>query len=147
VHAPESDARERPRGEMESTREAFHHMRIAPRMMVPDVRTIGGSRLARRFPAAGYDRARESILRVLDAPTAADLRRRMPYADRDPLPAGEVPIERLSGRINRHFDSHAAHIESAPRRSAGETGFPHREEEAWGHASNSGNAGCSPSAW
>lgn len=125
--------------------QVLYHMSIAPRMMIMDVQMISGQRwiyrlipvivpkklfdwlnarltrygaynLSRQFLRNEYDRANTAILQVLDSLSEADFIRSQPYPDWDPLLSGEVSMEYLFGYIKRHFDSHAAQLQSVLRK-------------------------------
>ncbi|WP_420643326.1 DinB family protein [Candidatus Leptofilum sp.] len=122
--------------------ELLYHMSIAPRFMVADVKLIlqrpfllkllpklfperlfhwlnarltrhGARQLNRQFLADEYDKAHERILQTLHSLDEADLQKHVHYPDWDPLLAGDVSLDYLFGYIKRHFDSHAAEIQSS----------------------------------
>ncbi|MEZ4860331.1 MAG: DinB family protein [Caldilineaceae bacterium] len=59
-----------------------------------------------------YDRSCRASLRALASVDDADFDKSLFYPLWDPLLAGNVTVEFLFGYIKRHFDSHAAQIES-----------------------------------
>lgn len=121
--------------------ELLYHMSIAPRLMVADVAMIlrrpflltllpklfpeqlfhwlnarltrfGARHLNRQFLANEYDKAHERILQTFRSLDEADLQKSVHYPNWDPLLSGEVTLAYLFGYIKRHFDSHAADIQS-----------------------------------
>ncbi|MEZ4709347.1 MAG: DinB family protein [Caldilineaceae bacterium] len=71
-----------------------------------------GARKSRRQLAEVYDRSCRASLQALDSVDDADFGKSLFYPLWDPLLAGHVTVEFLFGYIKRHFDSHAAQIES-----------------------------------
>jgi hypothetical protein len=125
--------------------EVLYHMSIAPRFMVLDVRMIsqhqwmyklipkifpkrlfdwlnarltryGARNLSRQFLSEQYEQANTTALQVLDSLSEEDLSKSVQYPDWDPLLTGKVSMVYLFEYIKRHFDSHAAQIESAIQR-------------------------------
>lgn len=121
--------------------ELLYHMSIAPRFMVADVAIVlkrpflltllpklfpeqlfhwlnarltryGARHLNRQFLANEYDKAHKRILQTFNRLDEADLQKSVHYPDWDPLLAGNVTLAYLFGYIKRHFDSHAADINS-----------------------------------
>ncbi len=122
--------------------ELLYHMSVAPRFMVADVALIlkrpfllkllpnlfperlfhwlnahltrfGARNLNRQFLANEYDKAHERILQTINRLNEADLQKSVRYPNWDPLLAGDVTLAYLFGYIKRHFDSHAADIQSS----------------------------------
>ncbi|MAU00259.1 MAG: hypothetical protein CL608_24225 [Anaerolineaceae bacterium] len=122
--------------------ELLYHMSIAPRFMVADVTMIlrrpfllkllpklfpealfhwlnahltrfGARNLDRQFLANEYDKAHRRIMQTLNSLDEADLQKSVHYPDWDPLLAGNVTLTYLFGYIKRHFESHAADIQSS----------------------------------
>lgn len=73
----------------------------------------GARKLSRQFLSSEYDKSTAATLRVLDATAEEDFAKSMHYPDVDPMLSGEVTLEYLFGYVKRHFDSHAAQIQSA----------------------------------
>lgn len=121
--------------------ELLYHMSIAPRFMVADVKLIlkrpfllkllpkifpealfhwlnarltrfGARNLSRQFLADEYDDAHARILQTFLTLDEADLHKSVRYPNWDPLLAGDITIAYLFGYIKRHFDSHAADIQT-----------------------------------
>lgn len=122
--------------------ELLYHMSIAPRFMVADVAIIlrrpfllkllpklfperlfhwlnahltrfGARHLDRQFLTDEYDKAHHRIVQTLHSLDEAELPKSVHYPDWDPLLAGDVTLAYLFSYIKRHFESHAADVQSS----------------------------------